>query len=107
MASSESLAVLIFGDGLGEAPEYLRDGYARVAVPDDEIAEQLDAERFAIGGAALSDAIGVQEYPVTGFQLLGVDRPGHRRCAAASRSCRAWWPALPVRAAAAAGGRVP
>jgi hypothetical protein len=41
-------------------------------VADDEVAEQVDAKSAAVGAAALSDAIGVQKHPVTGFQLLGV-----------------------------------
>src|SRR5689334_24378537 len=42
-----------------------------VTVADDEVAEQVGAKPAAVGGAALSDAIGIQEHPVTGFQLLG------------------------------------
>ena len=42
-------------------------------VADDEVAEQVDVKPAAVGGAALSDAIGVQKHPVTGFHLLGVD----------------------------------
>src|SRR6185437_9150921 len=52
-------AVLVFGDGPGEAAKHLRCGRARVAVVDDEVAEQVDAKPAAVGGAALSDAIGV------------------------------------------------
>jgi hypothetical protein len=55
-----------------ELAHHLRRGGARVGVLDDELTQPFHAERGAPGGVALGHAVGVEQHPVAGLELFGV-----------------------------------
>jgi hypothetical protein len=68
-------AVLVGHDFVDQAPERLGRGLARGDGADDEVGEAVLAEARPVPRLGLGDAVGVEQDPVAGLQLDGVDPP--------------------------------
>ena len=69
-------AVLVLQYRVVEPAHRLRCGRTRAGVPDDEIAEPLQAERGAVHAMAFGHAIGLEQHAVTGLEFLRVHLGG-------------------------------